>query len=225
MHLTAGSLVRLYPGWWRRRYGDEMHALLEVAPVSHRDRLDLVRSSLDAWLHPPTRSRIPAVAALVGGGLWTVAAAAVVFQPVPPDWPGYLVDIIAIALAAVGVLLVATIGLSLRVGDTGGRAIGLAVGVSLVGYVGWMAALTATLAGIADGPTLGIAQTIAMVGTALIGVVLLRAGEDRIGQLMVLGSIAMLVPWVVTWLVFGAAWTAIGIILVTERADLSIARG
>ena len=225
MHLTVGSLVRLYPGWWRRRYGDEMRALLEAAPVSRRARLDLVRGSLDAWLHPPTRSLIPAIAALMGGGLWTVVAAAIAFQPVPPDWPGYLFDVIALALASAGVLLVATIGLSLRVGDTGGRAMRLAVGVSVVGSVAWIAALSATAAGLADGPTLAIAQTIAMVGTALVGVVLLRAGEDRIGPLVMLGSIAMLIPWTVMWLVFGAAWTAIGIILVTERVALSEVRG
>jgi hypothetical protein len=35
----------------------------------------------------------------------------------------------------------------------------------------------------------------------------------------------MLVPWTVAWLGFGAAWTAVGMILLTERAGLSIDRG
>jgi hypothetical protein len=32
------------------------------------------------------------------------------------------------------------------------------------------------------------------------------------------GPIAMLVPWTVLWLAFGAAWTAVGIVLSMERA-------
>jgi hypothetical protein len=221
MHLTTGSLVRLYPRPWRDRYGDEMLAMLEAGPVRARDGLDLVRGALDAWLHPATRSWLPAGAAIVGGGLWTVAAAAVLSQPAPLDWPGYLVDILAITLAAAGILLVATIGCSLRVGDAGGRSIWFAVWLSIIGYLGWMAALTATAAGIADGPTLAVAQTMAMVGATAVGIALIRAGDERIGLLVMAGALAMLIPWTVTWLVFGTAWTAIGIALVTERVKAS----
>ena len=85
--------------------------------MPRRDRVDLVRGALDAWLHPPTPSRIPAVAALVGGGLWTLVAAGVVFQPAPPDWPGYLAEAVPLALVAVAFLLVATLGCALRSGD------------------------------------------------------------------------------------------------------------
>ena len=63
-----------------------------------------------------------------------------------------------------------------------------------------------------------------MVGTTFVGVVMVRAGLDGLGPLVMLASIAMLVPWIVMWLVFGAAWTAIGIILATELADLSVDR-
>ena len=139
MRLTATSLVRLYPRSWRDRYADEMLALLEAGPVSRRDGFDLLRGALDAWLHPPTRSRIPAAAALIGGGLWTVAAAAVVFQPAPPDWPGYLFDTLAIGLVAAGFLLVATMGCARRVGDMGGRVLTLAVVLTIAGYIGWIA--------------------------------------------------------------------------------------
>ena len=71
LHMTV--ILRLYPGPWRARYGDEMEALLTVAPGS-RERVDLMRGALDAWLHPAAPSRVPAIAALIGGGLWTIAA-------------------------------------------------------------------------------------------------------------------------------------------------------
>lgn len=224
MRLTPASLIRLYPGSWRARYGDEMRALLEAAPIRRRDGLDLARGALDAWLHPKTRSWVPAAAALIGGGLWTVAAAASVFQPAALDWPGYLIDVVVIALVGVGALLVATIGCSLRI-DDGGRVLGVAVGLSVIGYVAWVSALTATAVGIADSPTLAAAQTTAVLGTTLIGIALIRARDDRIGPLLMLGSVAMLVPWTVAWLAFGAAWTAVGMLLVTERARLSIDGG
>jgi len=201
-----------------------MLALLEAGPVSRRDGFDLARGALDAWLNPPTRSRIPAAAALIGGGLWTVAAAAVVFQPAPPDWPGYLFDTLAIGLVAAGFLMVATLGCAMRVGDRGGRVLTLAIALTIAGYLGWIAALAGTAAGLADAPTLAFAQTIAMISTTSVGVVMVRGGLDGIGPLVMLASIAMLVPWIAMWLVFGATWTAIGIILATESAGLSIDR-
>jgi hypothetical protein len=218
MHLTTGSLVRLYPRPWRDRYGDEMQATIEAGPVRARDRLDLIRGALDAWLHPPARSRIPARAALIGGGLWTVAAARVVSQPVPPDWPGYLEEVIIFGLAAAGLLLVATLGCAFRLGDTGGRAMRFAVVVTSVGYIAWMTMLAATALGHADGPTLAVVQTLAMVGTTLVGAVLARAGDELVGELIMIGAIVMLIPWTVMWLAFGAAWTAVGIVLEMERS-------
>jgi hypothetical protein len=216
--MTDGWLVRLYPKAWRSRYGDEMLALLEVAPLGWRDRLDLVRGALDAWLHPINHSRVPAVAALIGGGLWTVSAAAVAFQPTPPDWPGYLAEILVLALGGAGFLLVATLGCALRVGDAGGHAMRLAALIAIVGYLAWIAALAATLLGSADGAALATGHTLAMVGTTLVGLALVRAGDARIGLLVMTGPIAMLIPWTVMWLAFGAAWTAVGIVLSMERA-------
>jgi hypothetical protein len=213
MHVKTASLVRLYPSAWRRRYGDEMIALLEVAPVRARMRLDLVRGALDAWLHPPTPSRVPAVAALAGGGLWTVAAAGVVAQPVPPDWPGYLAEIVVLALAAAALLLVATLGCALRVGDAGGPAMRAGSALTAIGFVAWLAVLAVAAVDRADAATLAAAQTLAMIGATLVGIVLVRAGDWPIGALVVIGSVAMLVPWTPAWLVFGGAWTAIGVLL------------
>jgi hypothetical protein len=210
-------LLGLYPRWWRDRYGDEMRALLELAPPSPHDKVDLARGAMDAWLHPPEPSHLPALAAFLGGGLWTVAAAGVMVQPVPPDWPGYLTDVIAMALVAVGALLVAIVGIALRAADREGRATRLAVGLAIVGYGGWFVALAATATGAADAVTLWAAQATAMIATAAVGAVVIRAGDDRIGSLVLLTAAALLVPWTVMWLVFGACWTAVGVILFLER--------
>jgi hypothetical protein len=194
-----------------------MVAVLDAGPLRARDWLDLLRGALDAWLHPAAPSRVPAVAALVGGGSWTVAAAAVVLQPVPPDWPGYLAEVVPLALVASGFLLVATLGCALRVGDVGGRAIGVAAGLVIAGYLVWIAALAGTAVGVTDSPSLAAAQTLAMIGTAIVGTILVRTGDTAIGLLLVAAPVVMLIPWTVTWLAFGAAWTAIGILLGLEH--------
>jgi hypothetical protein len=212
------ALVRLYPRSWQRRYGDEMRAMLDDATFRRGDLVDLARGALDAWLHPATPSRIPAAAAIVGGGIWTIVAAGVVFQPVPLDWPGYLAETVLLAALAAVVLLVATLGCALRAGDDGGPAMNVAALITGVGYVGWLVALLATTSGVADAPTLAAAQTVAMFGTLFVGLLLVRAGDNAIGFLVLTAAVAMLVPWVVAWLVFGAVWTAIGIVLVAERS-------
>ena len=79
----------------------------------------------------------------------------------------------------------------------------------------------AAIAGVSDAPTLAAAQTIALVGTALIGVLLVRAGDDLIGMALLAGASAMIIPWSMTWLAFGAAWTAVGIALAVDRAAAS----
>lgn len=191
--------------------------MLDDANLRAADLVDLMRGALDAWLHPPTPSRIPAAAAIIGGGIWTIVAAGVVFQPVPLDWPGYLGETMLLATVAAVVLLIATLGCALRAGDVGGPAMTLAALLTTVGYVAWLAALLGTSSGVADAPTLAAAQTIAMIGTLLVGVLLIRASDEPVGFLVLTGAVAMLVPWVVAWLVFGAAWTAIGITLIIER--------
>ena len=211
------GLLRLYPAVWRARYGDEMEALLEVRRPSTRERLDLVRGALDAWLHPPTPSRVPVIAALAGGGLWTVAAAALFAQPVPPDWPWYLVEVLPLALVAAGCLLVASIGCLLRVGEGTGRAAGLASLLLLVGHAAWIAMLVATLLGVVGGATLAAAQTLAMIGAIAVGLLLVRRRDQPIGWLVLAAPVVLLVPSTAAWPLFGAAWTAIGIALWLER--------
>jgi hypothetical protein len=75
--------MRLFPAAWRRRYGDELAAILEQRPPGPRELIGLVYCALDAHLDPqvneggdfsfmegrPTmRTRVLAAAA-VGGGL------------------------------------------------------------------------------------------------------------------------------------------------------------
>ena len=219
--LREVTLLRLYPGRWRARYGEEMADLLEARSITGRDRLDLVRGAIDAWIHPPTPSRIPAITALIGGGLWTLVAAGVLFQPAPPDWPGYLHEVVPIALVAVAFLWVAVLGCGLRSGDRGGGIFGVTAIITTLGYGSWIAMLALTAAGWADGPGLAAAQTVAIVGTTLIGATLVRDGDTAVGGLITAGGLAMLIPWSAGWLVFGTSWTAVGLVLWLELAARS----
>jgi len=50
----AGLALALYPLAFRRRYGQEMRALLDETPPGVLTVLDLLRGALSAHLHPPT---------------------------------------------------------------------------------------------------------------------------------------------------------------------------
>lgn len=207
------ALLRLYPPAWRERYGDEMTSLLESRPLGWSDQVDLATGAVDAWLHPARPSSVPTIAALLGGGLWTVIAAAVLLQPAPPDWPGYLAETLPIALLASLALLVATVGCALRLGDGGGWTAPVTVAVAVVGSLAWSVALALALSSGVPPPLLAAAQSVAMAGMTLIGSRLVLAGDLAVGVPLVSGAVAMLVPWAAGWLVFGTAWTAIGIVL------------
>jgi hypothetical protein len=209
--------LKLYPGSWRARYADEMEALLEERRPGTRERFDLLRGAADAWLHPPTPSHVPAASALIGGGLWTIAAAAVITQRTPADWPGYIADVLGVAILAATFLFVATLGISLRAGGRGRRFGTVALALTIVGYTAWITALAATAAGTLDGSALAAAQTLAMLGAALVGVVLVRVGNLAVGFLVLVGSVAMLLPWTIAWLALGASWNAVGWVLLIER--------
>ena len=63
---------------------------------------------------------LAAPAALVCGGLWTIAGVIVIGQPTPPDWPGYVVDILPLTVAAVVFGLIALVGCWARQRDAPG---------------------------------------------------------------------------------------------------------
>jgi hypothetical protein len=61
-------LLRFYPREWRRRYGAEMEALLSQTRLGPHEAVDLLRSALDAHVHPqwPRRGQSPLAPALLG---------------------------------------------------------------------------------------------------------------------------------------------------------------
>ena len=211
------SILRLYPGWWRERYGDEVGDLLGSVPPRPGDRADLLRGAADAWLHPPVPSRVPGLTALIGGGLWTAIAAGVVAQPVPPDWPGYLVEMLGAAVLSVAFLLVALLGIAIRGFDAAGRPMCVLAWVAIATYLAWMVALLGAMIATVDAPSLAATQALAMVATAAVGVALIHLGDEPIGALVLLAGVTMLIPLTEMWLAFGAVWTAIGLALVIER--------
>jgi hypothetical protein len=217
----AGSrLLRLYPAPWRARYGEEMLAVLEARPPGLRGRLDLVRGAIDARLHPEHPSWLPAYASIAGGALWTSAALVVLAQPAPPDWPGYTVDMLPNALAGSVALLLAIVGVWLRLGDTVSPFARVALEVALAGHLAWLVTLGAALLALDYGASTAIAATAAAIGSLLVGIVLSRAGDWPIAGLLTFAPVAMLVPWgAPAWLAFGLAWTAIGFAQLRGRID------
>jgi hypothetical protein len=208
---AGASLLRLYPTAWRDRYESELLVVLEQLELDRRGRFDLARGAIDAHLHTPTRA--PAVAALLAGGLWTFAGAGIVAQPTPPDWPGYLLEALPLAIVAVAAGGLATVGCWTMASDSGGRTGNAAVLFAIVGHIFWVIALALALVGFGYGLQTAVAQDLAAIGSLLVGIGLLRAGEGWLGGLLALGAALMVFAWPVAWLGFGLAWTLIGLLL------------
>ncbi len=114
----ARLALRLYPLAFRRRYSDEMRALLEQSAPGARGVIDLLRGALAAHLHPPEAAAAsvePAerVGASVGGVLvcWVVfAAAGFAFYKTTEDAPfsaaGHAYSLLGVAHLAVQALAV-----------------------------------------------------------------------------------------------------------------------
>jgi hypothetical protein len=221
---AGAGLIRLYPTAWRERYSAEMLAALEQRRIGLRDRFDLGRGALDAWLHRP--SRVPAFAALGAGGLWTIAGTVVVSQPVPPDWPGYLLETLPVAVVATILGVLATIGCWARRSDIAGRLGSLAIGLAVVGNGAWIVALVAAWLGVGYGAETIAAQAAGTLGAVLVGLVLLRSGDEQIGSLLVIAPAIMLLGWPIAWLGFGLGWTLIGVLLLAlPEPDEPLPRG
>lgn len=212
---AGAGLLRLYPRTWRARYEAEVLAVLELANLGPRARLDFARGALDARLH--AESRWPAAAALLSGGLWTIAGVAVVGQPAPPDWPGYLIDVLPLTVVAVAAGLVAIVGCWARRSDSGGRLGTIGVVLASGGHVGWVVSLAATLAQAGSGLAIVVCQALALAGCVLVGIALVRTDDLPIGSAILLASAIMLVGWPIAWLAFGLAWTLVGVLLLASR--------
>ena len=194
-----------------------MVVLLADRKPGLREALDLVRGAIDARLHPPTPSILPPLASLVGGGLWTVLGVGFAAQPVPTDWPGFTQDLLPLAFAGSACLLVAVIGLVLRLGDMPPQLVaGTALAIAAV--AGFVLALAAASAGLGYGAVTGATMSAAAVGMVGVAVVLLRRGDLVVGTPALLAPLALMIPTPATWILFGLAWTTVGAILLFERA-------
>ena len=213
----GAGILRLYPRDWRDRYEAEVTAMLELAHVGRRGRIDLARGALDARLH--ARSRLPGVAALVCGGLWTFIGAGVIAQPVPPDWPGHPQETLPAASVGVAAGALASVGLWGRRSDASGRRGAIAVLVGLGMQAVWAVALLAAFLGILGSGELGAAQAVGAVGVLLVGLVVLASGDVPVGGLLVLGPTWMLFGWPIAWLAYGFAWTLAGVIVLVGPSN------
>jgi hypothetical protein len=136
-----GLLLRLYPGSWRARYGDEFEALLEERPLGPFDVADVLLSALDAHLRRGGAAatgdhfrgvrmtlRNGGIAAIAGGGLWLISLAGASATQGAPPW-------IALFVFALCALVVAIIGLSAEQGRRRPSLIWIAVALPVIGAV------------------------------------------------------------------------------------------
>lgn len=211
----GAGILRLYPATWRRRYEPEMLAMLEQFHLGPRARLDLIRGAIDARLHSSTRPA--AAAALVAGGLWTFAGAGIVAQPVLPAWPGYLLETLPLATVATALVALATIGCWARGSDAAGRLGMVAIVLAVVGHLVWIVALVSVWFGSGTSSATILAQALGASGPALVGLLLVRSGDARIGAVLIGAPAIMLFGWPLAWLGFGFAWTLVGVLLLAAQ--------
>jgi hypothetical protein len=148
--------------------------------------------------------------------MWTTAGVAVVGQPAPPDWPGYFIDVLPLTIVAVVAGLVAIIGCWARRSDGGGRLGAAGALIALAGHVGWALALAATLAQSGSSLLIVACQAVALTGSVLVGLLLVRSEDLPIGAAILLASAAMFFGWPAAWLGFGLAWTIVGVLLLAR---------
>lgn len=188
-----------------------MQAVLEARPLDWRRRLDLLRGALDAHVHPAAPPHLPILAAIVAGVAWIVAGLAAVTQPLPPDWPGYLIETLPLGLIGTAAGLVVVMAVARRSGFAAPRGTSVAVVVTFVGHVAWILALLVALAGGPYGAITGAAQSIAAIGMVLVGVVRARAVDHPVAEAVLIAGAAMLIPSPAAWPLAGAAWIALAI--------------
>jgi len=215
---TPQRLTTLYPRAWRARYGEELDALLEDTQLGLRERIDLIRGAIDAHLHPFEPSLVPVLAALSGSALATSHALVIAAQPTPTDWPGYLDDALPLAIGAVAALLAAIVGLWLKLGDADGGIGRIGFVLAVTGHAVWLTALVAAAMHAAYGPLTAAAATVAMSGTAILGIALVGRSRLLLGGLLAMAGLAGISPPMLGWPLFAAAWTAIAFRLALDRA-------
>jgi hypothetical protein len=211
----AGSwLLHAYPRWWRDRYEEELTAVLDARRLDLRARLDLLRGAFDAHLRGPDPEKAPRLgtaAALVAGGAWTIAGIASTGGPTPPDWPGYLVATLPVALTGVVAVGVASLGVARLAWTSSGSSVEVAVVGTVVGNLAWAIALVVAVLGGPYGAITALAQSMAAIAMAGLGLALLRADVHPIGEAVVVAGALLLIPTPAAWVVVGGLWTVIGL--------------
>jgi len=214
--VTVNHVIALYPRPWRERYGDELQDVLDQDGFGLSARLDLLRGAIDAHLHPAVRSPVPVVAALSASAFATAHAIGLALQPVPTEWPGYLEGALPLIIASVCFLIPALIGLWLKLGDADGAIGRVGVILAVVGHAIWLLALLAAATRVAYGPLTAAAASVAMVGTAALGIALVGRSHVVLGALVALAGLAGVAPPSLGWPAFAAAWTLVAAMLVIE---------
>ncbi len=223
--MSGSRYVALYPRAWRDRYGDELRLILERDRTGLRTALDLVRGALDAHLHPLKPSRLPTLSAVTASALAVAHAIALAVQPAPTDWPGYLSDALPLLIGSVLAMLPAIVGIWLKLGDADGAFGRLGLIVALLGHAAWLAALAAAATQLEYGSLTAAAATVAMTGSALLGVALVGRGRFALGGMLAAAGLAGIAPPALGWPAFAAAWTGVAALLVLEQADRSDSEG
>lgn len=137
----------------------------------------------------------------------------IIAQAVPPDWPGYLLEVVPVAIIATALACIATIGCWARRSDGSGRAGTVAIVLAVLGHLAWMTALIGVLLGGAPGSATVAAQTLGALGAVLVGLLLVGRGDDRVGWVLVVAPAILLFGWPFAWLGFGFGWTLVGVLL------------
>ena len=183
-----------------------MLAVLEGRPASYRVHVDLARGAFDAHTHPLTPPSSPVIAASLAGVAWIATGLASAAQPLMPDWPGYLLETLPLAVVGAVAALRTVSVVGLRSGLDAPSSTTPALAIAVIGHICWIAVLVTAMVGGPYGAITGALGSVAAIGTVLVGLVRHRAGDHPVSEGLVLAGSAMLVPSPIAWVVAGAAW-------------------
>jgi hypothetical protein len=209
--MASDRWLAAYPGWWRERHAVEMAAILDERPPGWGDRLDLLHGALDAHIRGEGgRPMVAPLAALVAGAAWTMAGAAVLSLPSPPDWPGHVLETLPLAFVGAVALTLAIVGLARRAWAAATVALEVALVVTTLAGLAWAATFGLALLGGPYGAVTAAAQGLAALAAIWLGLLVQRAGVHPFGTIIIVTGGALLVsgPW--AWLAIGGTWTVIG---------------
>ena len=211
-------LIDLYPPAWRDRYLAELEDLLEDRPPTIRDRLDILRGAIDAWIHPqliagePRQkngalgSRVLAgAAAVVGGGLWIAGGLTINATQMNPSF-GYKEPTEGVLLLVAGMLVTALAATAVAGSVVvGSRSVGTAAVVMLLG-----AMLTAM-----PWPLLIVGFYGYILATLAFGAILAKSAGGAVGGVLAVAALILSAFNVqderaLIAIPFGLAWIAVG---------------